>query len=139
MKKTSSIRIMGIGVMLCASAVGAADYNCPAKIETDQHGKKIPVGWQTFIDPANQAHTFQGVRFYDGEPKGMANLKPENGDANQSPVWTFGARQSGRSIWEVCVYSDTSVMLSKKIPDTIKNCRVTSTNASQNTQSILCE
>ena len=101
----------------------AVSWDCPKTFKTIQSLRDVPAGWQPFIDTTNTRHRLDAVAFYDGSPKDLATLKPDNGDSNEPPVWTF-TRSGGRAIWQVCGYTQTAVTLARQLPDTIKGCHV---------------
>jgi hypothetical protein len=109
---------------LPAGAARAEDFTCPAELQTEQRAPKPPQGWTQFIE-ANTRHLLMNVGFYDGPPVERVGLKQESEDDTVPAVWTFDLRKDGRHIWQVCTYSDTSVMLSRPLPDSIKTCRAT--------------
>jgi hypothetical protein len=112
-------------VALLAGAARADDFSCPAEIQTEQSAPKPPQGWTAFVDKVNARHWLMDVGFYDGPPVEMVGLKQESEDDTLPATWTFEPRKEGRHIWQVCTYGDTSVMLSRPLPDGIKTCRAT--------------
>jgi hypothetical protein len=112
-----------IAMVLVFAAATPSD-DCPKTLKTVQSMRDVPAGWHPFIDTTNTRHVLEQVAFYDGSPKDLAALKPDNGDTDEDPVWTFGARAAGRAIWQVCAYSQTAVTLARAIPDTVKKCRI---------------
>jgi hypothetical protein len=115
--------ILGLAACVRASAAAPGQAECPAEIRTGQELKSDAKDWDVFIDTANERHPLSGVSYYDGPPRELAQLAPDRSD-KRGDSWTFPAREKGRSIWQVCRYSDTSIQLSRKIPDRIKTCRV---------------
>ncbi len=97
-----------------APSVSAAQFACPATLETDETAGGAPV-----------AYKFRYVSFYDGDPAEMADLAPE--DRSQAPrldqVWRF-AREPGRPIVMVCRYHGTQATVRKDVPASIKECRI---------------
>jgi hypothetical protein len=131
-------------LVICACAAQAAESPCPMKIETGQELAQIPKGWELFSDP-NGKHVLSAVSFYEGHPKEMADLAPDNeGAADGTPrVWTFPQGKSGKkgaAIWQVCRYTNTRLTLTRKIEADTKSCRVkTSKDVTPEVLSITCQ
>lgn len=113
--------MMHLALVFAAAASPA--WECPKTLKTLQSLRDVPAGWQPFLDTTNTRHHLEQVAFYDGSPKDLAMLKPDNGDSDELPVWTF-TRSGGRAIWQVCVYTQTAVSLARQVPDKITRCRV---------------
>lgn len=94
---------------------------CPAQIEVDsnQNFRKMPSGWRQFIDVKNDPYRVRlvAIKFYDGEPEGMAQLAPvEDGIFSMIP----GKQQ----YWVVCEYDKAFIQLARPLPQTLKECRI---------------
>lgn len=109
-------------LILCIFAirVSAKELPCPPKLETNQVLAKNISSWKTFQD-SNDVHILQSVDFYDGDPKEMAQLAPDNADSKNDPVWTFGVKSE---IWQVCRYTNTKISLTKNLGRSFKSCAV---------------
>ena len=84
---------------------------CPATINTEQQILTAPSGWQAMVrDPAGQptrqtTHYLDGLTLFDGEPGELASLKPDNGDADDTPrppITGAGCRAPA-SIWSATI------------------------------------
>ncbi|HTL12638.1 MAG TPA: STY0301 family protein [Bdellovibrionota bacterium] len=119
---TRELNVLLTCALACWATAAAArpSVDCPDRIETAQSLKSAVSPWQTFEDP-NTVNYLSMVDYYDGEPKGMAQLVPDNEDSLHDPVWTFSG---DREIWQVCRYTNTQVSLTKKLPKGIKKCSV---------------
>lgn len=98
----------------------AKESPCPQKMESNQVIAKNISGWKTFQD-SNDIHILKSVDFYDGNPKEMAQLAPDNADSKNDPAWTFGSKSE---IWQVCRYTNTKISLTKNLGRNLKNCSV---------------
>ena len=86
----------------------ALDVSCPEKITTSQTLLKQESGWQQFIRPVEQGETRQwayvsGISLYTGNPKELAQLKPDDETAKKSKVGAsaHARRQNDRYTWHV--------------------------------------
>jgi hypothetical protein len=106
------------------------DFQCPDSITTQQAAVAPSPGWTVFArDPWGNAGSpgtvklksgLSKIELYDGEPKEIADLKPDN----EIDTWTFGKPQPGdRPTFMACVYGDTHVRLVKELPKGIRKCR----------------
>lgn len=106
-----------------ASNKGYRDFACPASVAVTQRAQGVPADWRTFADRVNTPTRLTRVAFYDGPPEQMASLMPDN--PNGDPQWNFAAPTKERRIWQVCIYSNTTVQLARALPPEITVCRVT--------------
>ena len=115
---------------LAALPAQAVQFQCPQAITTKQSATSTPQGWTAFArDPWGNAGSpeavtlksaFSKIELYDGEPKEIADLKPDN----EIDTWSFGKAQPGdRPIFMACVYGSTHVRLVRQLPKAIKQCR----------------
>ena len=69
-----------------------------------------------------------GVNFYDGPPSELVGLTPSDGktlDNKSIAVWKlYKKRNSGQGFWIECLYTHTKVVLSKRVPDSTRECSV---------------
>jgi len=115
-------------------------FMCPTEIKVEEQKleKKIH-GWEPFIDVVNLKIFLQGVTFYDGHPKELASLVPDNeGQKVKFLIWNFPDKNP-RPFYISCSYSKTSLMLIKEIPKGIKSCRVNYGDSFSTITSITCK
>ena len=129
-------------VTLLAIFLSAASFAhpCPDRLETHQTLKKQIIGWEPFFDP-NALQLLESVDFYDGPPKQMAQLVPDNSDSKNDPSWTFAPRegQKAADIWQVCRYTNTKVSLERRLPPGTKKCSITySKTVTPHVDAIVC-
>lgn len=104
---------------------------CPATINTEQQIPTAPSGWQAMVrDPAGQptrqtTHYLDGLTLFDGEPGELASLKPDNGDADDTPQapHRWSGLQSAR-LYLVCHYRGTAATLQQPLPAHLTSCTV---------------
>jgi hypothetical protein len=109
---------------LVATQAYAGEYKCPEKITTTGTQVVAVAGFEGWDDPQVPAFV-TGINLYDGHPKGMAQLKPDNAeDPNEGDgsVWTLPDSPSG--FWMVCTYSDTNARVTRQIDSGEKFCAV---------------
>ena len=115
-----------LSVLVLASlpqVAGAFDFDCPADIRTGQSLSQEVAGWEVFSDTENAHYRLERVRFFYGTPERHADLAPDDEDnQGDSNFWSFVGTEP---LWQVCVYGNTSVMLSRPLPKGIKTCKVT--------------
>ncbi len=103
------------------------DLTCPSYIAVSQKATTPPPGWDV-TSQSNDAmlHNVSGVNFYDGPPSELVRLTPsaEKTVGNRSSAtWKlYKKRNSGQGFWIECTYTYTHVVLSKRMPDSIKEC-----------------
>lgn len=116
------IQNLGLLALFLSSSVFAAKVECPAGLMTTQIMLGKVEGWDAYIDELNSRHSLEGITFFDGHPKEMASLAPDNENTQDHKLtWTFGPKQE---IWLVCKYKNTKVALIKKLAKDVKSCTV---------------
>ncbi len=95
-------------------AAGASEFSCPATLDTDETAGGLPVSYK-----------FRYVSFFDGEPRDMADLAPEEGPNPKvlEQRWQF-TRSPGRPIVMVCRYHATDRTVVKEVPPDVQECRL---------------
>jgi hypothetical protein len=121
-----------LALMIAATTASAAELiQCPAKIDVNQRlAAQIP-GWSVVLSasPDEMPHQLAGVTFFDGNPQDRASLVPDKQSklkAGTVASWTFGV--TDRAIWIACSYAWTSVVLSRQLPRTTRECSITYSN-----------
>ncbi|MFL5254143.1 MAG: STY0301 family protein [Rhodopila sp.] len=96
---------------------------CPPRITVEQRVTDPPAGFQSF--DAAETHHWIGVQFSDGPPVELAWLAPDSSrrkGATVINVWRFTPAAGGT--WLSCGYTGTSVVLSQRLPDSVRSCEV---------------
>lgn len=128
MKMKSILALLIFGY--AASAFGA-DYQpaCPASIDVSQSIKKTPDGWTASVyggDMVNVKYTLRNAQFSDGDPAKLTWLTPTSDKKARgvhTETWKFDEKPND-GFWISCEYSQTSMALTKRLPDSIKSCTV---------------
>lgn len=111
---------------LLSSNVFASELYCPKSISVKQIINNLPQGWK--VTYGNENFNLARITFFDGPPEDNASLVydhiSESGDEIQAE-WHFKKSNPDRSIWITCNYESTNVVLSKLLPPSVKECKVT--------------
>lgn len=103
-----------------AAAAQAAEFTCPDEIDTTQKIANNVMGWDAFVDRQYNG-ILESVSLYDGNPSQLADLKPDNGDTDETDLkWDFGATM--KNLWMRCNYAHTRITLTQKLPDGYIKC-----------------
>lgn len=110
--------------MLAPAIIRAADaVRCPPRIEVNQQlAVRVP-GWSVISDAI--PHLLAGLTFFDGNPAGKASLAPDKqaGIGGKTVAsWIFPP--GDRSVWVVCRYGWTDVVLARELPKNTRTCAV---------------
>jgi hypothetical protein len=127
------------------------EYQCPIRIMTTQSSvSPLPEWHQSTERPFttnderfknNSENYLATVLFYEGAPEGRGALISDNEEKANAKVWDAEwSFSSSEKIWLVCQYRQTTVMLSKQLPNGIKRCFVRFDRIKGNTvQKVWCE
>ncbi len=97
---------------------------CPEKIRPTAALETAPSGWTAMLAGSGDSY-FEGVTIYDGHPKEMASLTPDNkNEKTNVNVWTIMPHAT-RRVWIGCRYRQTSLILGKEMPNGTSKCVVT--------------
>jgi hypothetical protein len=113
---------VAVAVFLCfsSSIAVASDYTCPLSIEAEKKVKTLYDGWSVKIKA--EKHLLHHVEFFDGPVEEMSSQIPDV-DGERYAIWKFPSYSRG--IWLGCFYDGSIVMLSRRLPDALSECRVT--------------
>jgi hypothetical protein len=97
---------------------------CPAEVNVEQRVADPPQGWESGLSGLKPQLAM--VTFFDGPPAERASLKYDS-ELKQKGNWvaTWTLAPTGRGYWIQCAYDNTTAVLSKRLPDTVKTCAVT--------------
>lgn len=96
------------------STAGASELSCPAMLDADDTAGGMP-----------QSFKFRYVSFFDGDPRDMVDLAPEEGPNPKvlEQRWQL-TRTPGRPIVMVCRYHGTDRTVTTEVPVDGKECRL---------------
>ncbi len=112
-----------LAIATCSGAAWSAEPLCPTHLSVEQRAVDPPAGFQPF-DPA-VTHPWDTVAFSDGPPDQMAWLAPDTTQhrgKSFTNIWTFAS--AGGGTWLSCGYAGTSLVLSRRLPDSTRRCEV---------------
>ena len=97
---------------------------CPAEVNVEQRVTNPPQGWEPSLSDLKSQLAM--VTFFDGPPVERASLKYDS-ELKQKGNWvgTWTLAPNSRGYWIQCAYDNTTAVLSKRLPDTVKTCAVT--------------
>ena len=112
--------------MLGAASAHAVDYRCPERMTVETQIAASVQGFETINSDetrgSHDAHFNDGVGFYSGHPREMADLLPDNEHSQKGPwVWTTAKDDYG--YWMECRYTATSLVYVKKIAEGVSSCK----------------
>jgi hypothetical protein len=107
-----------------SSAQLFARNTCPQKIEVEQRVAASPEGWDAAQTTATVA--LASVTFFDGPPSEKAALKYDSEDVQKRDrVASWNLPPNVRGYWISCGYQNTTAVISRRLPENIRNCAVT--------------
>lgn len=125
---------LGVVFVLCAMPLQAAPPKpapepsgpslCPEAINVEQRIAETPQGWEA--GSSGLKPQIAMVTFFDGPPAERASLKYDSElklKGNWVATWTLAP--NARGYWIQCAYENTTAVLSKRLPETVKTCSVT--------------
>jgi hypothetical protein len=120
-RRTCKIVLLAV---LAAALAAAADVRCPERISTTQTLAQAVPGWTNQMDAT--PNLLAGVTFYDGPPKDLASLAPDETHAKGKVLanWDLPPTPGGQ-YWLVCSYSGTHITLARPLPKELRSCTVT--------------
>jgi hypothetical protein len=97
---------------------------CPEAMNVEQRVAETPQGWEAGFSGLKAQIAM--VTFFDGPPAERASLKYDS-ELKQRGGWvaTWTLASNTRGYWIQCAYDNTTVVLSKRLPETVKTCNVT--------------
>lgn len=117
-------------MLLTTLALAASlQFDCPPAIEVSQQLLTPQQGWQAFTrnDDGKQdetlSHRLDNLALFDGDPADQAQLKPDNGDNDETHYWSQ-LDGSQRPLYLVCRYQHSAITLQQALPAGISYCRV---------------
>lgn len=117
-------------MLLTTLALAASlQFDCPPAIEVSQQLLTPQQGWQAFTrnDNGKQdetlSHRLDNLALFDGDPAELAQLKPDNGDNDETHYWSQ-LESSLRPLYLVCRYQHSAITLQQALPAGISYCRV---------------
>lgn len=113
--------VVGLAAFAGEGAFAAEGFTCPASIEVNETPTAVE-GWTA--DVGKTTHDFRHVSFFDGDPKNMVDLAPDEqvSGKNLKQTWEL-ATEAGITV--VCRYRDSAATFTAKLPAGLKSCTLT--------------
>lgn len=104
----------------------AEQVTCPQQIVVKESlDQSLPEAWQSTADASPRY--LAGVSFFDGDPKENRSIAPTSDSRargkDRVALWRMGS--SGAPVWISCHYLDTGISISRQLPLSYRECRVT--------------
>lgn len=124
------IQLVLAGIMFTSAQALAKSLviQCPDPIALKEVAKSTHPKWEVTADKGKIAVSFESILLYDGHPREMASLKPD--DESETPgrlvaTWNLPKAEPDRGYWVGCAYRNSMTLLTKRLPDTVSTCRYT--------------
>ena len=116
------VAAMGVLAVLLPTGAFAADgFTCPALIKVAETPTPVD-GWTA--DAGTTTHDFRHVSFFDGDPKDMVDLAPDEKVSGKKLTQTWELKTEA-GITVVCRYHDSAATFTAKLPKGIAACTLT--------------
>ncbi len=125
MKNYAKMMLLTVAFTLgVVSPVFAAGLLCPKTISVKQKITPVP-SWEAF--PETLPYQLKSVSFFEGHPKNRVALVNDNSEIvdgkNEIATWNFISSTKG--YWVECIYDQTNIALTKRLVESVSQCRVT--------------
>lgn len=121
-KMTLLMMVVTLGAANLAFAAGSF---CPKSISVKQKITSLPSSWEAF--PETLPYQLKSVSFFEGHPKNRVALVNDNSaivdGKNEIATWNFISSTKG--YWVECIYDQTNIALTKRLVESVSQCRVT--------------
>lgn len=102
---------------------------CPESPAVEESFRGVDAEWEVVRDEGKRGVHLVSVSVYDGHPSGMATLVPTtSSEKNRKRIsrWHL-APNSEAGYWVACNYSNTLLMIAKRVPSSAGVCEVSET------------
>jgi hypothetical protein len=145
--KTMTKLVLAATALASAQALAAKEViKCPDRIALEETAKSAYPSWEVTIDKGKSDFFFEAIYLFDGHPRDMASLKPDEETETPARIvgtWHLPKAEPDRGYWVGCAYSNSMTLLAKRLPDTVSICRYTVKRHSSGTlagvESFICE
>ena len=122
----AKMMLLTVGITLgSAGSAFAGDVLCPKSISVKQKITSLPTSWEAFPERLPSQH--KSVSFFEGHPKNRVALVTDNSEIadgkNEIATWNF--IRSAKGYWVECMYDQTNIALTKRLAESVSQCRVT--------------
>lgn len=117
------ILVAGLTSLIGGIAYSADFRQCPLELSIKQTLQNSQTDWKTFN--SHEKHPYVGVSFSEGSPDKKVILAPSTEKKMKDGInatWEFSPSAEG--YWVSCLYAETSVTVSQKLPSKVQACEV---------------
>lgn len=105
----------------------AREIECPSSIQVQESADLAKLdGWRTYDTSVGGVHHFFEVEFSEGPPEKLVFRTPSKSTATRLKkvdVYDFSSGLTDE-IWVSCLYRNTALSLTKKLPEKFSRCEV---------------
>jgi hypothetical protein len=124
MKRSSCLWAFVFALALSGICFAADEISCPGTIKVDEHAISPSAEW--ILSYSSLPRGLEMVAFFSGPPEEEASLVyDERSKTKGGWVGTWKFPKDQRGYWIRCSYEGTRAELSRRIPDSVRICRVT--------------
>ena len=120
--------LIGLCYALPTSSCLAVEFQCPASVQVSESLANQVPPWEAVADQGRGGYNLDNVGFYNGHPKNKAAVVPDKTSRSKGlakTMWRFPQKKSA-DFWISCSYANTSILLTRQLPDGLSHCDVTS-------------
>ena len=124
----------------------AVVIKCPDRILVEEIVKASYPPWEATVDKGKVEVHLQSMLLYDGHPREMASLVPDNTNEIRGlliATWKLAKAEADRGYWVGCAYANSMTLLTLRLPDTVSICRYSQkmlrSGALVGVESFICE
>lgn len=132
---------VALSCLVLASSASGVELKCPEQIRTEQKIGVTTANWTATPGAGSGAiNNLAAIQFFDGPPSDMASLAPDQTlelVQKSVAIWKFAPRTAS-GIWIACDYFLTTVILTRKLPAGIRQCKATYRKGYADVESIIC-
>jgi len=130
---TSKLPVLCVVAVIVASPAAFAAPACPTTITVSQSPAKIPQNFTAYTDgnpptkmpPHATEHPLENIMFTEGPPEEQGWLAPDSTE-NLVSTYDLTGDTNSKSIFLICAYESTDIIVATPLPPGIKTCRVQS-------------
>lgn len=108
-------------LLLASSATGGV---CPLSLNTTQSVLRMPAGWSAYQLP--RKNELNGFMLFFDDPKTLRELPPDRSrTVDGKKQFVYVLPKQTKQVWVDCYYTDTGMVLRKRLPNDTRRCEVT--------------
>jgi hypothetical protein len=124
--------------LLLAAIAAPLIFDCPRVVDIEQTTHAADKAWQLVTDSELPPATLATVAVYTQHPSDGGNLVPDHSDNTAETVTTtWRLPPDSAPYWMACVYTNSRIVLAKRIPTEARQCHLTEIQRAQKTSGVL--